>query len=172
MKPILSLMLLSILISCSSGSKKNHQKIVEEKTVEVTPVKEKPVVVTEKKESKGLTTKQKEEIKKALTFLSTRKNDNPVVIVTEKSGNQFVQFLPRGSGFLFDFPSEQLNANQIETAKKVLAPYKITFYDTYIGLFSGVVSNSDTVVEITEKMITEVFGVSGDIDIKIEEILL
>lgn len=170
MKQILSLTLLSIMMSCSSGSKKEDVKTVAEKTEEVAVEQEKTATVVEENEikTKGMTMKQKEEIKTALATLSANKNPDSFVIVTEESVKQFVQFLPSGSGFLFDFPSEQLKADQIESAKKVLAPYNITLNDTYGG-FSGMVSNSDTVVEITEKVITEVFGVSGEIDIKIEE---
>lgn len=156
------------MMSCSSGSKKKSQAPTQEKVEVVKEIEVKKVVVVEAVKAKGLTVDQKKEIKTALTSLASRRSDESFVIVTEQSVNKFVQFLPAGSSFLFDFPSVQLNADQITKAKKVLQAYKITFNDKYGG-FSGMVSDADTVVEITEKVMIEVFLVSGDINIKIEE---
>ena len=120
MKIILSLILITLFISCNSGNKTVDEKIMNN-----------TILTNEEKNNEfmKLSTRQKEEIRIALNALLKRDNFDAFIIIREQNTNKFIQFAVNEGGLFFDLPSNQLNDNQLDIAKKSLAHIK--FYLRY-----------------------------------------
>ena len=174
MKIIISLTLISLFVSCNSGNKKVDEKIINN-TISINEEKN--------NEFMKLPTRQKEEIRIALKALLKRDDFDAFIIIREQNTNKFIQFAINEGSLLFDFPSNQLNDNQLNIAKKILSPYQILFevqkaYDPddntkVVGEFGGfskkINNDFDQAIEIIEKIITQVFDVNGEINLIIDE---
>ena len=119
-----------------------------------------------------LTNQQKEEIRSALESLLQKEGLDAFVIIDETNSGKFVQFAVNENQLLFDLPTGQLNDNQLDKAKSILAEFEI-FHQVQrneFGVFTKEIGGDvDLAIEIVERLIKEVFNIEGNIKLLIEE---
>ena len=113
------------------------------------------------------------------------KKDGPhtFVIFEEPLSGKFVQFAGnKQEELLFDLPSDQMDKEELERAKKILSEYGIihqtspTYSDETemeivgtLNVFSKRINNDiDFAEELASRVMTEIFGFSKNIELKIE----
>lgn len=168
MKKIIYFIAFIIIASCNSISNSNAPQSL-------------PVSETKHKIMK-LSSKQKKEITIALQKLLKRTNSDAFVIINEQITENYVQFVVNGGQLLFDVPTIQFNDQQIIKAKQVLSVYDVQLDDLAapnpneqkitrkFSVFNkNLGTDITTAIQMSEKMIVEVFNVTQKINLKIDE---
>jgi len=129
-----------------------------------------------------LSISQKNEIEFELKGLLERDTEDSFLIIIEQNSDNFVQFVMNSGALEFDLPASQLDDDQLLRAQEILGEYNITMElekmyddvdtDRVVGefrVFHKAIPNNkiDLSLEITEKLITQVFQPNEDVQLKI-----
>lgn len=135
------------------------------------------------RETKEITQLKDERIRTELVKMMNKKGPYTFVIFEEVKSGKFVQFAGnKNEELLFDFPSQQLSKDQFQRAEALLNNYAIkhetspTYTDetetTVNGTFSTfskrINNDIDLAVELTSKIMIDVFGFDENVKFKIE----
>jgi len=136
-----------------------------------------------KRQNKGTALLSEGKIRSELTKMMDKEGPYTFVIIEEPESGKFVQFAGnKNEELLFDFPSEQLSKKEFELASKILLNYDIhhetsptytdeseTTQNGTLSTFSKRIKNDvDLAVELTSKIMIDVFEFDENITLKIE----
>lgn len=135
------------------------------------------------REDKGTTLLKDERIRTELLSMMKKEGPYTFLIFEEPKSGKFVQFAGnQNEELLFDLPSDQLSKDELQKASKILKGYDIkhetsptytdeteTVENGTLSAFSKRINNDiDLAVELTSRVMIDVFGFDEKVTLKIE----